>query len=350
MKFEIPPLRLEFICPDVPLRTELVSALTYKGACPVPSTDCTTTTTQLRLVYELDGRAAEEQGLARRQAYGAKEENPLLKHESGLRLYAVEAGYIVAGEDVTGFIDSERGTATVSLGSSFWGTLSPIQRGRAFYLLTLPLLLLMEHQGYYPLHAAALTRGEDGVLISAPSGQGKTTAALTLIQSGWSYLSDDMILLHREDRGVRASSYRRSFSLTEETVARFPALAGEKWPASPGLRNKLRVEPDLVFPGSFRRSTRPRLIVFPQRAESLSRFEAVPARTVYGALITQSSVFASRARSMQQDYLEVLAALTRQCEAYKLLNGPDLLQHPHRLDELLQEVVPVLSGRQKAAS
>ena len=41
------------------------------------------------------------------------------------------------------------------------------------------------------LHAAVVTKGDSCVVLAGPSGAGKTTLALALLEEGWSYLSDD---------------------------------------------------------------------------------------------------------------------------------------------------------------
>lgn len=47
------------------------------------------------------------------------------------------------------------------------------------------------------LHAAALSREGRAVLVSGPSGAGKTTLALALLEAGWRLLSDDFAPLER---------------------------------------------------------------------------------------------------------------------------------------------------------
>ena len=41
------------------------------------------------------------------------------------------------------------------------------------------------------IHAAALARGETGLLLCGPSGTGKSSLTLALLDQGWTYLSDD---------------------------------------------------------------------------------------------------------------------------------------------------------------
>ncbi len=56
-------------------------------------------------------------------------------------------------------------------------------------------LALDADPGHLHLHCAALSLGKRGVLISAPSGTGKTTLAAALVVRGWSYVSDEAVAL-----------------------------------------------------------------------------------------------------------------------------------------------------------
>jgi Coenzyme PQQ synthesis protein D (PqqD) len=49
-------------------------------------------------------------------------------------------------------------------------------------------------------HAACLLSGEKGLLVSGPPGAGKTTLALHLIEAGFAYAADDIVLIEPDGR------------------------------------------------------------------------------------------------------------------------------------------------------
>ena len=50
-------------------------------------------------------------------------------------------------------------------------------------------------RGLFGIHAAAVARGDHGLLLCGRSGSGKSTAALALARSGWGFLGDDTCYL-----------------------------------------------------------------------------------------------------------------------------------------------------------
>jgi len=96
---------------------------------------------------------------------------------------------------------------------------------REFFLLT-PLLFLMHRFGYFELHAAGCAYQGSGYLLLGTSGSGKTTATLSLIASGWNYLSDDAMFVSTDPKGgIAARPLRRCFSLKPDHLERHPELA-----------------------------------------------------------------------------------------------------------------------------
>lgn len=77
----------------------------------------------------------------------------------------------------------------------------------------------------YILHAGAVATAQGGALLVGKGGSGKSTAALTCLNQGWNYLSDDYCLLNftPEPRGY---SLYNSAKLHGEHIQRFPNLLG----------------------------------------------------------------------------------------------------------------------------
>ncbi|QLQ08751.1 MAG: hypothetical protein HZY76_04100 [Anaerolineae bacterium] len=65
-----------------------------------------------------------------------------------------------------------------------------------------------------------------GVLITGPSGAGKTTTMLQCVRAGFQFVADDATLLHLQSDGqVRAVSTLNTMHVTRQTSALFPELA-----------------------------------------------------------------------------------------------------------------------------
>lgn len=77
------------------------------------------------------------------------------------------------------------------------------------------------------VHAAGLALpGERGmVLVSAPSGTGKTTTALALARCGLRFAADDVMVLRRERDGIVAWGLPRALNVHRDTAAMMPWLA-----------------------------------------------------------------------------------------------------------------------------
>jgi len=61
--------------------------------------------------------------------------------------------------------------------------------------------MFFNFQGALCLHAAAVARDGDGVVLAGPSGVGKSTLAWELVEQGWDFLSDDIAVITREKSG-----------------------------------------------------------------------------------------------------------------------------------------------------
>ncbi len=183
--------------------------------------------------------------------------------------------------------------------------------------------------GLFELHGGGVVEptGGAGVLFIGPSGSGKSTLTMQLAGAGWRYLSDDTLLLGDAEPGVEAWALRRVFAVTEPTIAASKLERLDSITTSPVAfdPHKRRFEPEKLFPGGFAKVCAPRALVFPSvtpdtstRAEKLSQTETM-------ARLLKMCPWSCYDRPAAREHLGLLSRLARQCVAFDLFAGRDLL-------------------------
>lgn len=201
-------------------------------------------------------------------------------------------------------------------------------------LATLALMELVRRRGLYPLHAACLSDGDAGVLVAGPTGSGKSTLTLALLEAGLDFLGDDLVFLRDSDEGLRACGFPDELGLTESVSDAVPGLAADLdltpaagWPkARAGLR--------LLAPGAaVRESCTPAVLVVLSegaRREGLEEIEADEAlrEILPSILLTDPATCAA--------HLQALAALTETATTFRVAPRPQLAETTARLLSLLR--------------
>jgi hypothetical protein len=187
----------------------------------------------------------------------------------------------------------------------------------------------MRRCGLYELHAAGAVEPESGagVLFVGPSGSGKSTTATHLAAAGWRYLSDDKLLLFDAGARVEARALRRVFAVSGRTAASGALSGREEFMDAPAPfdPNKMRFEPQTIFPGGFVETCAPRFVFFPVLTrERVSGTRALSQSEAMARLIRMCP-WAGYDRHAARPHLGVLARLARQAESHELLAGADLL-------------------------
>jgi len=171
----------------------------------------------------------------------------------------------------------------------------------------------LRRYGLFDLHSAGVIEPESGkaVLIIGPSGSGKSTLALQLAQSGWSYLSDDELLLSVAGGEVEARGFRSFFAVrASEAGAQFRHCFEPE--AVLGLKGT-----EQAFPGV--------LLFIRLNGEPRSQMNRLTQAEAMMRLIT-ACPWATYDRSIAGPNLELLSSLARQANGFDLSAGRDLLQ------------------------
>ena len=168
----------------------------------------------------------------------------------------------------------------------------------------------LRRYGLFDMHGAGVVEPEsgNGVLIIGPSGSGKSTLTMQLVGSGWSYLSDDELLLSLEDGVVEARGFRSFFAVSE---------------AGAGLKHCF--EPEVVFGSKRTARAIPRALLFTGlNGESRSDLTMLLQPETMTRLL-RTCPWATYDKSIASANLALLSALARQARGYDLSAGRDLL-------------------------
>jgi hypothetical protein len=175
----------------------------------------------------------------------------------------------------------------------------------------------------FDLHSAAVVEPDSGkgVLIIGPSGSGKSTLTFNLAHAGWSYLSDDEVLLSLNEGVVEARGFRSFFALRDVAAAGRFAFRNVFEPA--GIFSAPRTQqsvPGWVLFTTINKGDESRLRHLPQMETMTRLIRACPWAT-YDTAIAPAN-------------LELLSRLARQVTAFDLSAGTELLE-PARAAEFV---------------
>ena len=74
-------------------------------------------------------------------------------------------------------------------------------------------------------HAGSVSKNGKGVLISAGTGGGKTTTVISLIRSGFDFVTDDVAFVRKRGRDISVLGFEKDLSLLNKSISFFPELS-----------------------------------------------------------------------------------------------------------------------------
>ena len=213
-----------------------------------------------------------------------------------------------------------------------------IQSAALTRVVTYALAAALRRRRLFELHSGAVIDPESGrgVLIIGPSGSGKSTLTVQLAAAGWSFLTDDVLLLSAAGFEVKAWPLRRCFAITTETFVASNFLqtrasldymqaqrADNKH--ADNKNDKKQFVPHRVFHSEFKEQCIPQTLFFSQLSggERSHVLQLSSAETM--ARLIRMNPWSCYDRSTAAEHLAVLSALVKQSTGYSLLAGKDLL-------------------------
>jgi hypothetical protein len=204
------------------------------------------------------------------------------------------------------------------------------------YLFHLALIELLRRRGLYTIHATALEHNGRAILIPGNSGRGKTTSFISLLRSGFRYLSDDHPLLQDSGTHVEVLPFPIKINVTDATVQFFPELkSASEQVLHPGVPKRFFYAEDL-YPTAVGDRCQPALVLFPHVVDSpQSHLELLPKSRALESLLPQALLVYDQEVARQE--FKVLAKLVQQVDCYRLHFGRDILDLPKLITPLLEK-------------
>jgi hypothetical protein len=168
----------------------------------------------------------------------------------------------------------------------------------------------LRRYGLFDMHSAGVveTGSGKGVLIIGPSGSGKSTLALQLVTAGWSYLSDDALLLSLDEGIVEARGFRSFFAISDSSTVL-----------------KHCFEPEVVFGSKRIAHAVPRALIFTRVNGELQSELSKLTQAETMARLVRACPWATYDKSIAGANLSLLSTLARQAKGFDLSAGRDLL-------------------------
>lgn len=171
-----------------------------------------------------------------------------------------------------------------------------------------------------PVHGAAVGWHGKGLLIAAPSGVGKTTFTLALVQRGLCFVSDDRPLALASNKDVNLYGFSRQVKVDPEVCKFFPEL--ERHLRQP-YGGKCWLDITSIYPYALLTETPVRGVVFLQRNGTTSGWSPVHPDEAFIRLLGQGFMdYHDQRRGMA--YFSIVESLVTTCPCYEFRMTTDV--------------------------
>lgn len=218
------------------------------------------------------------------------------------------------------FVDMKRGEAFAVLSQS----LAEKPEQVCQVLVNTILTNFITRHGYSMLHASALIKDENILLLQAPHGTGKSTTALRLLLNGYKLLSDSMVYIGERGGDLWMGGFPVGrIKLRTDMLPHFPALAAEaeEEPVRGETKHKVelkRVDGAMAYPQMIR-IRRVEYCLLERWDTSESRIESLTEEEVWRSIMVNSLHYDTQ--DMWNENLRRIELLLRHANLHRLRIG-----------------------------
>ena len=195
---------------------------------------------------------------------------------------------------------------------------------------------MLGYDGYEIVHAAAVARGDAGMLIAGSPGSGKSTLVLSCLQTGMSHLADDVLFLARDNGLVRVYAFPEDIGV-RKGATRLLGQYDFMQTLAKDERQKQVVDVQQYFRGQVISSCPVRLTIFLDAKNRDEEFRAEllsPAHAV--SLLMQEYISHQQAKDGEADFMfDIFGDMAAQAPSYRLWLTSDATVNAEEVRTLL---------------
>lgn len=215
--------------------------------------------------------------------------------------------------------------------------MEPSLKSNFFYM---GLSELMRWNGFFFTHGVALERYGKGVLITGRPNQGKTTAGLSLLRTGYGFISDDFPFLRDNGHRIEMLTFYDWVDVRKQSIGFFPELQTiDLGPRFDGARKDSFSIQDL-YPDSHVDSCEVDIILFPKVVEGRNSYlEPMPKHQVLKELLPQG--LQVHCQELAKREFQLYTQLAKQASCYRLYFGQNRWDLSNLVDPLIKQCMSV---------
>lgn len=251
--------------------------------------------------------------------------------QDGITIYEHDEHYYFVDHKIFIHILSDKKSISIDIDHTLWNNPEKIRKDLIIYSI----LFILRWRSYFTMHSAAVAKNGKCCVFVAPSDSGKSTNAMSLVQKGWDYISDDSILLRQDGDQLTVLPLRRDLCLDACAADYFPELVPH-WETHILMSEpKQRVSLKNIYGSQIIDKAIPTILIFntivDQPTSSIEPCSAIEAQVA----MIQQSAFTMLHPEKAVEHMNILKSLIKNCAIYKLYAGHDLKEDPTGIDRLI---------------
>jgi hypothetical protein len=196
---------------------------------------------------------------------------------------------------------------------------------------------MLGNNGFEVVHAGAVARNNEGILIVGSPGSGKSTLVLACMQLEMNLLADDVLFLDKDDGVVKVYAFPEDIGVRKGTIEMLghyefiQAVSNDE-------RQKRFVDVQRFFQGQYARSCAVRLMVFLHKKQRSEEFRAEPLSPAQAvSSLMQEYISHEQAQEGEADFMfNIFSDMAAQAPAYRLFLSSNAQVNAREVQALLE--------------